>query len=68
MLARCEHFAIGVKEEIYDKHTVQELGGVHLYYTYKNIKPIIDKNRESRPDRAENYKAFEELAQSMKES
>ena len=43
LIARIEHFAIGVKENVYDFNVADELAGTHLIYLYKKIKPIIDK-------------------------
>ena len=42
LIARLEHFAVGVNKKIYDLNVVDELAGIHLIYLYKKIKPIID--------------------------
>ena len=43
LIARLEHFAIGVYEHIYDFHIVNILLGSHFIYLYKKIIPIIDE-------------------------
>ena len=60
LIARCEHFAVGIKREIYDFETFRELGGKHFYYLFEKVLPIIEKARKISND--ENlYSAFEEL-------
>lgn len=59
-IAKCEHFAVGIKREIYDFETFRELGGKHFYYLFEKVLPIIEKARKISND--ENlYFAFEEL-------
>lgn len=41
LIARCEHFAVGINEKIYDFEVLYELSGEHLVYLYKKVKPII---------------------------
>lgn len=43
LIARLEHFSIGVKKKIYDFGIVNDLVGVHFICLYKKIKPIIDR-------------------------
>lgn len=43
LIARLEHFAVGVNKHIYDLNVVNELAGVHLVSLYQKIKPIIDE-------------------------
>lgn len=63
MLARCEHFAVGVYEDIYDYSTVQALFKDHLVYQYKKLKPIIDTKRKGHSDKY--YSSFEKLANEL---
>ena len=41
LIARCEHFAVGINEHIYDFDVLYELSGEHFVYLYKKVKPII---------------------------
>ena len=43
LIARLEHFAIGVNKHIYDFSIVNNLLGVHFICLYLKIAPIIDK-------------------------
>ena len=43
LIARLEHFAVGVSEKIYDFNVVDKLAGRHLVYLYKKIEPIINE-------------------------
>ena len=43
LIARLEHFSIGVKKRIYDYRIVDALVGVHFICLYMKVKPIIDK-------------------------
>ena len=42
LIARLDHFSIGVYQGIYDYDLVKELAGDHLVYLLPKIKPIID--------------------------
>ena len=45
MIAKCEHFAVGVNNKIYDFDTVDKLGGVHLIYLFDKLLPVIENTR-----------------------
>lgn len=47
LIARCEHFAVGINENIYDFEVLYELSGEHLIYLYKKVKPIIHYARKN---------------------
>lgn len=65
LIARCEHFAVGVEKGIYDIETVKALGGGYIYYLYDKVLPIIEKAKEySRVGKI--YSAFEELHNELK--
>lgn len=65
LVARCEHFAVGVYKGIYDIETVKELGGGYIYYLYNRVLPIIEKAQEfSRVGKI--YSAFEKLHYELK--
>lgn len=60
MIAKCEHFAVGVNEGLYDINLVNRMGGIHLIYLYKKVAPIIERARiNGHSD--EPYKEFEKL-------
>ena len=46
LIARLEHFAVGVNKRIYDFKVVDKIAGIHLVRLYTKIKPIIDKVNE----------------------
>lgn len=60
LIARLEHFAVGINEKIYSFDTVDRLGGVHLIYLYKKVEPIINKANEL-SDSNVNYIAYRQL-------
>lgn len=37
LIARCEHFAVGVNNDVYDFDLVQKLGGTHIVYVYDKV-------------------------------
>jgi len=41
LLARVEHFAIGINGGIYDIKLVDKLAGTHLIFLYDKVEPII---------------------------
>lgn len=43
LIARLDHFAIGVNKHIYDFCVVNNLVGIHFIYLYKKLIPIIDE-------------------------
>lgn len=46
LIARIEHFAIGIEEKIYDFKT-DKLAAEHLIYLYNKVSPIVQAARES---------------------
>ena len=46
LIAKLEHFSVGVNSKIYDFKTVDALGGMHLVYLYDKVEPIIKRARE----------------------
>lgn len=66
LIARLEHFAVGVKKRIYDFDVVDNLAGIHLITLYKKIKPIIDEaNRKEK--KVNHYYHFCELVKKLDE-
>ena len=61
LLARCQHFAVGIKQKIYDKKTLKLLGNCYFDKIYDKLLPLIIKKRRL----AHNdclYKELEEVA------
>lgn len=46
LLARWEHFCVGVNSDIYDIKTVKRLAGKYLIGLYKKVSPLIEKKRK----------------------
>ena len=70
LLARIEHFAVGVNEEIYDRKTVKRLAGRHIVKTYENLECMIEAKRLLSQKISGNsgetlYDDFEKLAVSL---
>lgn len=62
LIAKCEHFAVGVEEETYDFHMVERLSGNYIYYAYEKVYLIIKKTREGKGKPNKNYyNDFEKL-------
>lgn len=66
LIARCEHFAVGVNEEIYDFAVVDKLAAAHFIFLYEKVKPIITVAR-SRPNAEKYYGEFEHLVSRLRE-
>ena len=66
LIARLEHFAVGIAEDTYDFHTFCLLGGVHVKYLYEKVEPIIMEARNHTGDGSVPYAAFEKLYQRLK--
>ena len=64
LLARIEHFSIGVREGIYDLDTVDALASEHLVFLYRKVQPIIEAAQVSTVNE-KSYSAFGELADSL---
>ena len=65
LIARCEHFAVGVNSHIYDKKVVKRLSGKHFEYLYEKVCPIIEKKRSiDKSDK--HYDEFEKMVKILK--
>ena len=67
-IAKIEHFAVGVNEDIYDFETVNKLAGAYLIRLFYNVKSVIDKTREEDRDGLMYYTEFEKLKGRLEES
>lgn len=67
LIARIEHFAIGIEEQIYDYETVNKLAAEHLIYLYRNLNPLILAVREYATG-VNTYIHFEELVKRLRSS
>ena len=65
LLARLEHFSIGVNQRIYSFKVVKMLAGAHLVSLFQKVKPIIDKSNEHFPDN-HNFREFVKLIGRLK--
>lgn len=65
MMARIEHFAVGVNTNIYDFKTVKKLAGRHFCGLFDKLKPIIDKKRSINTTE-KHYDDFEMLCNRLK--
>lgn len=45
LLARCNHFAVGVNTKIYDKKIVRRLAGRYFIGIYDKLETLIEKKR-----------------------
>ncbi len=65
MIARIEHFCVGVNTKIYDKKTVKRLAGRYIIGIYEKLEPIIIKKRQlNKSDK--HYDEFEKLTIKLK--
>lgn len=67
LIARIEHFAIGIEEKIYDYKTADKLAAEHLIYLYNKVSPIIMAARESAKGK-HTYIHFEKLVNRLQAS
>lgn len=67
LLARCEHFAVGVNAGIYDRKTVRRLAGRYIISLYDKMEPLIEKKRKLNTSER-HYREFEALVEKMKKS
>lgn len=67
MIARLEHFAVGIDEGVYDKEIVEKLAGSHLIFLYDKIEPIIKKANEN-SDNNMYYCHFTNLIKNLKDN
>lgn len=66
LMARIEHFSVGVNSRIYDEETLQRLAGVYFLTLYNKLKPIIEKKRSiNKTER--HYDEFETLVSKMRD-
>ena len=67
MIAKIEHFAVGVNCGVYDIDITNRLGGVHLIYLFYKLEPVINYTRNIQSD-TENpfYCEFENLVNTLK--
>ena len=65
LIARLDHFAIGIKHKIYDLDVVNELAGEHIIYLYDKIEPIIcEANKKE--NQIKHYSNFVALVNRLK--
>lgn len=65
LIARLEHFSIGVNKRIYDFSIVNNLVGIHFIYLHEKVKPIIDETNKNK-SHIKNYCNFVELVKKIK--
>ena len=56
LLARCEHFAVGIEEETYDFDTLYRLSGKHLWYLSKRFSSVIREKQKMEKARTHLFK------------
>ena len=66
LIARLEHFSVAVNSGIYDFDVLDRLGGEHIAFLYKKVKPVIDKANSFSHDK-KYYCEFTELAEKLNE-
>ena len=66
LLARIEHFCVGVNTEIYDVGVVERLGGKYFLGVYEKSRPLIDKKRDINKT-ANHYYEFELTIEKLRE-
>lgn len=60
LMARVEHFSVGVNSKIYDVKIVKRLAGKHFCALYDKLLPMIEKKRKiNKSDK--HYNEFEKL-------
>lgn len=65
LIARLDHFAIGIKYEIYDLDVVNKLAGEHIIFLYDKIEPIIcEANKKE--NQIKHYFNFVDLVNKLK--
>ena len=67
LIARIEHFAIGIEEKIYEYKTADKLAAEHLIFLYNKVSPIIEAARESAKGK-NTYIHFEKLVNRLQAS
>lgn len=67
LIAKIEHFAVGVNNDIYDFDTMDKLGGEHLIYLFKKVKPVIEYTRKNQDQEDRPYYCeFERMIEKLK--
>lgn len=65
LIARLEHFAVGIEQGAYDLDVVDQLAGEHLIYLLPKIEPIIDAaNKHVRTDKY--YQSYVRLVEKLR--
>ena len=65
LMARIEHFSVGVNSDIYDIEIVKRLAGKHFCAIYDKLLPMIEKKRKiNKSDK--HYDEFEKLVVDLK--
>ena len=64
LLARCEHFSVGVNEGIYDKKVLKKLSGRYFISLFEKLEPMVLKKR-SMGHQERYYESFELLAKAF---
>ena len=64
LLARCEHFSVGVNEGIYDKKVLKKLSGRYFISLFEKLEPMVLKKR-SMGHQERYYESFESLAKAF---
>lgn len=65
LMARLEHFSVGVNSNIYDIKTLKRLAGRHFCALYGKLLPMIQKKRQiNKTDK--HYDEFETLVSNLK--
>lgn len=68
LMAKIEHFAVGVNNSVYDYKTMKKLSGVHLIYVYEKLEPIIKETRKyCKPNEKPYYSEFENMVNKLKQ-
>ena len=65
LLARIEHFSVGVNSKIYDIETLKRLAEKYFYALYDKLLPIITKKRKINTS-DKHYDEFEKLIKNIK--
>ena len=65
LLARVQHFAVGVNTNIYDEKVVKRLAGKYFLGIYDKLSPLIEKKRSVNKTE-KHYDEFEQLVVKIK--
>ena len=71
LMARLDHFSVGIDENIYDYDTAKKLFGLHIVSVYDELKPFIEATRDNVTlngySGGEYYISFDSLINQMKD-